>query len=82
MFRKFVLAAAAATALGTAALVPTTASAYHWGGHHWGGHHWGHHWGWGHHRWGGWGGPRYWGVYGGCRRWVLTPWGWRVRWVC
>jgi hypothetical protein len=76
MFRKLSLAAVAAIALGTAALAPTSASAW---GHGW-------HGGW-HHGWGGgwgWGGPRfYYGAYGyGCRRWVETPWGPRPRWVC
>ena len=55
--RKTILALVMFTSLGTAALAPTSASAWgHWGGHwagHWGGH-WGG-WGWGP-RWGGWGG--------------------------
>jgi hypothetical protein len=79
MLRKFSLVAAAAAALGVAALAPTSASA--WGG---GWHHgWYHH----HHGWG-WGprvvigGPAYFGGYGGCyvRRLVPTPWGprWRL----
>jgi hypothetical protein len=75
MFRKLSLAAVAAIALGTAALAPTSASAWgHGGGWH-GGWHGG---GWG------WGGPRFYGGgYGyGCRRWVETPWGPRPRWVC
>jgi hypothetical protein len=74
MLRKTLLALAAVSALGTAALAPTSASA--WGG--WGFHH--HHW------WGprvGFyvGGPAY--AYDGClrRRWVPTPWGWRPRLV-
>jgi len=78
MFRKLSLAAVAAIALGTAALAPTSASAHwHGGGWHGGWHH-GWHGGWG------WGGPRvYYGAYGyGCRRWVETPWGPRLRWVC
>jgi len=73
MFRKLSLAAVAAIALGTAALAPTSASAWwHDGWHH------GWHGGWG------WGGPRfYYGGYGySCRRWVETPWGPRPRWVC
>jgi hypothetical protein len=72
MFRKLSLAAVAAIALGAAALAPTSASAW-WGG----GWHHGYHHGW-------WGGPRfYYGAYGyGCRRWVPTPWGPRLRWVC
>jgi hypothetical protein len=79
MFRKLSLAAVAAIALGTAALAPTSASAWWHGGPGW-------HGGW-HHGWGGgwgWGGPRfYYGGYGyGCRRWVETPWGPRPRWVC
>ena len=81
MFRKLSLAAAAVIALGTAALAPTSASAWwHGGGWHGGWHHgWGGGWGWG--------GPRfYYGGYGGygygCRRWVETPWGPRLRWVC
>jgi hypothetical protein len=84
MFRKLSLAAVAAIALGTAALAPTSASAWWHGGgwhHGWGG---GWHGGW-------WGGPRfytgaygdpYYGGYYGCRRWVPTPWGSRPRWVC
>jgi hypothetical protein len=79
MFRKLSLAAAAAIALGTAALAPTSASAWGHGGWHGGGWHHGWHgggWGWG-------GGPRFYGGYGyGCRRWVETPWGPRPRWVC
>jgi hypothetical protein len=76
MFRKLSLAAVAAIALGTAALAPTSASAWwHDGWHH------GWHGGWG------WGGPGFYGAYGyggyyGCRRWVPTPWGPRPRWVC
>jgi hypothetical protein len=80
MFRKLSLAAIAAIALGTAALAPTSASAWHSGWH--GG---GWHGGWRGGGWG-WGGPRFYGAYGGygysCRRWVATPWGPRVRWVC
>ena len=76
MYRKLTLAFVAAAALGTAALAPTSASA--WGGWHGGWHH-----GWG------WGGPRvfiggpYYGYSGGClvRRWVPTPWGPRPRWI-
>jgi hypothetical protein len=81
MFRKLSLAAVAAIALGTAALAPTTASAWHGGGWRGGWHHgWGPGWGWR----AGWWGPRYYGVYGypGCRRWVPTPWGPQLRWVC
>lgn len=82
MLRKLSLAAVAAVALGTAALAPTSASAWWHGGGGWhGGWHGG---GWG------WGGPRfYYGGYGGyggygygCRRWVTTPWGPQLRWVC
>jgi hypothetical protein len=76
MVRKLSLAAVAAIALGTAALAPTSASAW-WGPYR----HW--------HGWGGWGpGPGfYYGGYGygygyGCRRWIPTPWGPRLRWVC
>jgi hypothetical protein len=81
MIRKLCFAAVAAIALGTAAaaLAPTSASAWWNGG--WGG---GWHNGWHHGGWG-WGGPRFYGAYGGdygCRRWVPTPWGWRLRWVC
>jgi hypothetical protein len=72
MLRKLSLAAAAAVALGTAALAPTSASALWHGGFR--------------HHWGGWWGPGpvyYYGNYGyGCRRWVPTPWGPRLRWVC
>jgi hypothetical protein len=71
MIRKLSLAAVTAIALGTAALAPTSASAW-WGPYH-------------HHGWG-WSGPGpgfYYGAYGyGCRRWVPTPWGPRLRWVC
>ncbi len=76
MFRKLSPAAVAAIALGTAALAPTSASAWwHDGWHH------GWHGGWG------WGGPGFYGAYGyggyyGCRRWAPTPWGPRLRWVC
>jgi len=78
MFRKLCLAATAAIALGTAALAPTSASAWWDDGWH---SAWGHHWwhgGWG------WRGPHfYYGAYGyGCRRWITTPWGPRPRWVC
>ncbi|MBX3554198.1 MAG: hypothetical protein KIT85_11800 [Pseudolabrys sp.] len=78
MFRKSLLALAAVAALGTAALAPTSASAWHGG---WHGHHHGHH-GW--HRGIGFGvfGPTY--AYGGCvmkKRWVDTPYGTRLRWV-
>jgi len=74
MFRKLSLAAVAAIALGTAALAPTSASAWWHDGWHHGWH-------------GGWGGPGFYGAYGyggyyGCRRWVPTPWGPRPRWVC
>jgi hypothetical protein len=77
MLRKTILAIAAAAALGTAALAPTSASA--WGGHggwHGGGWHGG---GW--HR--GWGPGFYGPGYGGCmvRRWVYTPYGPVLRWV-
>ena len=75
MFRTLILILGATVAIGTAALTPTTASAWGWG------HHWGHHWGyWGH---------RYGGIYApidaaapGCyvvRRVVYTPIGPRVR---
>jgi hypothetical protein len=78
MYRKLTLAFVAAAALGTAALAPTSASAYWHGGWHGGWHH-----GWG------WGGPRVfiggpsYGYSGGClvRRWVPTPWGPRPRWI-
>jgi hypothetical protein len=80
MLRKLSLVAVAAASLGTAALAPTSASA--WGRWHGG------HGGW-HHGWGGprffAGGPAYYGGYGyggGCyvRRVVGTPWGprWRL----
>jgi hypothetical protein len=75
MIRKLSLAAVAAVALGTAALAPTSASAWWHGGWHSGWYGGGY----------GWGGPRFYGAYGGgysCRRWVLTPWGYRLRWVC
>ena len=76
MFRKLILGAAAAATLGLTALAPTAASAGPWGWHH---HR---HWGWGH-------GPRVAFVVGapgagpGCmvKRWVPTPYGYRLRWV-
>ncbi|WP_315739457.1 MULTISPECIES: sulfur globule protein precursor [unclassified Bradyrhizobium] len=86
MLRKLSLIAAAAVALGAAALAPTAASAHWHGGWHGGGWHGG---GWH----GGWhrpfygprffvGGPAYSYGYGGCyvRRVVPTPWGprWRL----
>jgi hypothetical protein len=71
MFRKLSVAAVAAIALGTAALAPTSASAWWHGGWH---HRW--HGGW-------WGGSRLsYGASYDCRRWVPTPWGPRLRWVC
>jgi hypothetical protein len=97
MFRKLSLAAVAAIALGSAALAPTSASAWgHGGGWHGGGGGWhGGGWrgGWHGGGWrGGWwgGGPGFYGVYGypaadygyGCRRWVPTPYGPQPRWVC
>lgn len=69
MVRKIVLALTASAALGAAALIPTSASAF--GGH--GGWH------------GGWYGIGLYPapVYTGCvvRRWVPTPAGPRLRWV-
>jgi len=81
MFRKSLLALAAVAALGTAALAPTSASAWHPKHGGWHGHHHGHH-GW--HRGVAFGvfGPAY--AYGGCvmkKRWVDTPYGTRLRWV-
>jgi hypothetical protein len=91
MFRKTILAIAATAALGTAALIPTTASAQWHGGSHgsWRGGGWhgpAHHWS---------GGPRF-GIGFGApyyafaprcyvvRRVVRTPWGprWRPVRVC
>jgi hypothetical protein len=78
MFRKLALGLFAAVSLGTAALAPTSASAFWGGGPHW-------HPGFGFHHF--YGGPRFIAggpaVYGGCivRRWVPTPWGWRPRLV-
>ena len=81
MFRKFALALAATAALGTASLAVSTSPAeakpfgYHKHHHH-GHHHWRAH--------------RFYGpafvsyaAYGGCyvKRWVATPWGYKVRWV-
>ena len=63
MIRKTVLAVAAAGALGAAALVPTSASA--WGWHGGFGHHWGY-------------GPHFgFYAYDGCirDRWIPTPYG-------
>jgi Spy/CpxP family protein refolding chaperone len=53
MFRKLTIAVVAAAALGTAAMAPTTASAWGWHGGGW-------HGGW-HHGWGGGWGYRAWG---------------------
>lgn len=72
--RKTILAATAVASLATAALAPTSASAWgHWGGH-WGGGHWGH-WGGGH--WGHWGGG-HWGHWGGWGHWA--HWGHGCGW--
>jgi len=84
--RKSILGLATFAALGTAALAPTSASAWghggghfgggHFGGHfggHWGGGHFGGgHWGGGH--WGGWGGG-HWGGWG--HRFGSGGWGYR-----
>jgi hypothetical protein len=73
--RRTFLALAATVALGAAALVPTSASAWGWRGGWHGGWHGG--WGWGYR-------PIYVApVYGGCmvRRWVYTPYGPTLRWV-
>ena len=58
MFRKLTIALIATAALGTAALAPTSASAWHGGGGGWGGGRGGYHGGWGgfHGGWGGYGG--------------------------
>ncbi|GIK79036.1 MAG: hypothetical protein KJZ73_08115 [Pseudorhodoplanes sp.] len=78
MFRKITFALAALTALGAAALAPTSADAG-WKGKHWHKHHWGH----------GkiyFGGPAYVAYGHGCwvKRWVDTPYGPRLRriYVC
>ncbi|MGY4309133.1 hypothetical protein ACVIJ6_006376 [Bradyrhizobium sp. USDA 4369] len=87
MLRKISLIAAAAVALGTAALAPTAASAHwHGGGWHGGGWHGGWHHGWHRPFYGPRvfvGGPVYSYGYGGCyvRRVVPTPWGPRWRWI-
>jgi hypothetical protein len=75
MFRKLILVLGATVAIGTAALTPTTASAWGWG------HHWGHHWGYWGHGYGGIYAPIY-ATAPGCyvvRRVVDTPVGPRVR---
>jgi len=77
MLRKIVLGAAAAVAIGAAALSPTTADAKPFKGKFWHPHH--------HHVWGG-GYGFVGGAYalgGGCyqKRWVPTPFGYRFRWV-
>jgi hypothetical protein len=59
MVRKLTFAVVAAAALGTAALAPTSASAWHGG---WGGWHGGFHGGWGYGGWG-YGGYRLYGGY-------------------
>jgi hypothetical protein len=89
MFRKMVFALAATTALGAAALAPTTASAFggHFGGPHFAGphffgpHHFGPRWGWGFGIGAGLVGGAI--VADGClRREVFdTPYGPQVRWV-
>jgi hypothetical protein len=79
MFRKIALALVATAALGTAALAPTSASAWWHGGWHGGWHGW--HGGW--HRGYAWGwAPRFYGAYASCYTWVDTPWGPRRRLVC
>jgi hypothetical protein len=77
MFRKLTLACAAAAAIGTVALAPTTASAWglHWGHHHHHGHH--HHWGHRHFH-----GLHVHAPVVSCFRWVRTPYGWRRINVC
>ena len=71
MLRKIILTLTATAAIGTAALAPTSASAW-WGGYHpWRG-------GYAFHA------PVGYGPgYGGCmvRRWVYTPYGPALRWV-
>jgi hypothetical protein len=76
MFRKLMIATAAAAALGAAALSPTAASAGWHGGGHWRGH-------------GPFFGIGFYnnGYYGDCvleKHKVMTPRGWRSRWyrVC
>lgn len=84
MFRKLTLALAATAALGTASLAvgTTPAEAKKWGFH---GHHHGHFHHWRGHRFHGFYGPAFVGYasYGGCyvKRWVATPWGYKLRWV-
>jgi hypothetical protein len=85
MFRKFALALAATAALGTASLAVSTSPAEaKYKGFHKHHHHHGHHHHWRGHRFHGFYGPglvSY--AYGGCyvKRWVATPWGYKVRWV-
>ena len=78
MLRTTILALAAAAVLGTAALMPSAASAHGWhGGWHDGWHGW-------HGRFFAPGVAVYAGpVYGGCwvQRWVYTPYGPALRWV-
>jgi hypothetical protein len=82
MFRKLALALAATAALGTASLaVSSTPAEAKKGGFHHHHHHHGHH----HH----WRAHRYYGpafvsyAATGCyvKKWVATPWGYKVRWV-
>ena len=81
MFRKLALTLAATAALGTASLAVGTSSveAKPFGYHK---HHHGHHHHWRAHRFYG---PAFvsYAAYGGCyvKRWVATPWGYKVRWV-
>jgi hypothetical protein len=83
LFRKLALALAATAALGTASLAvsSTPAEAKKWGFHHHHHHH-GHYHQWRAHRFYGPAVVSY-GAYGGCyvKRWVATPWGYKVRWV-
>ena len=83
MFRKFALALAATAALGTASLaVSTTPAEAKKGFHHH--HNHGHHHHWRGHRFHGFYGPGFASyAYGGCyvKRWVNTPWGYKLRWV-
>jgi hypothetical protein len=82
MFRKFALALAATAALGTASLaIGSTPAEAKKGGFHHHHHHHGHH----HH----WRAHRFYGpafvsyAATGCyvKKWVATPWGYKVRWV-
>lgn len=85
MFRRFAVVLAASAVLGIASFVLGAGSAeakpFGFHKHH---HHHGHHHHWRGHRWHGFYGPAFVSyAYGGCyvKRWIATPWGYKLRWV-